>query len=36
MPDLGFLAINLASILVMLGISIFAYQKLESIVIDRI
>lgn len=35
-PDLKYLVINIVTILVMLGISIFAYQKLESIVIDRI
>ena len=35
-PDLTYLAINICSMLVMLGISVFAYQKLESNVIDRI
>jgi lipopolysaccharide transport system permease protein len=35
-PDLSFLAINIASIFVVLAVSIFAYQKLESSVIDRI
>jgi lipopolysaccharide transport system permease protein len=35
-PELKYIVINLVSILVMLAISIFAYQKLESIVIDRI
>jgi lipopolysaccharide transport system permease protein len=35
-PDLSYLAINLATIIVMLGISVFVYQKLESSVIDRI
>jgi lipopolysaccharide transport system permease protein len=35
-PDLNYLAINLASILVMLAVSVIAYQKLEAIVIDRI
>ena len=35
-PDLTYLAINICSMLVMLGISVFIYQKLESSVIDRI
>jgi lipopolysaccharide transport system permease protein len=35
-PDLTYLAINLCTILVMLGISVFTYQRLEAIVIDRI
>jgi len=35
-PDVHYLVINLATILATLGVSIFAYQKLESIVIDRI
>ncbi len=35
-PDLGYLAINIVSILVLLLVSLFAYQKLESLVIDRI
>jgi lipopolysaccharide transport system permease protein len=35
-PDPIYLAINLATILAALGVSIFAYQKLESLVIDRI
>lgn len=35
-PDLTYLAINICSMLVMLGISVFTYQKLESSVIDRI
>jgi ABC-type polysaccharide/polyol phosphate export permease len=35
-PDPTYLAINLATILVMLGVSVFVYQKLESSVIDRI
>jgi lipopolysaccharide transport system permease protein len=35
-PELKYLIINLVSIVVMLGISLFAYQKLESLVVDRI
>ena len=35
-PNFEYLAINVVTILVALGISVFAYQKLESIVIDRI
>jgi len=35
-PDPTYLAINLLSILAMLGLSVFVYQKLESSVIDRI
>jgi len=35
-PEPKYIVINLVSILVTSGISIFAYQKLESIVIDRI
>jgi lipopolysaccharide transport system permease protein len=35
-PDPTYLVINLATILAALGVSIFVYQKLESLVIDRI
>lgn len=35
-PDPQYLLINLATILLALGISLFIYQKLESVVIDRI
>jgi lipopolysaccharide transport system permease protein len=35
-PDLTYLAINVVSILAMLAVSVFVYQKLESSVIDRI
>jgi len=36
MPDLGYLALNIISIFAVMGISLFVYQKLESLVIDRI
>jgi lipopolysaccharide transport system permease protein len=35
-PELKYLIINLISIVVMLAISLFAYQKLEAVAIDRI
>jgi lipopolysaccharide transport system permease protein len=35
-PELKYLVINVVSIFVMLGISVITYQKLESLVIDRI
>jgi lipopolysaccharide transport system permease protein len=35
-PDSKYLIINLVSIVVLFGISLFTYQKLESLVIDRI
>lgn len=35
-PEFRYLAINILTIIVMLGISILVYQKLESTVIDRI
>lgn len=35
-PDLRYLAVNIITIVVTLGISIFTYQKLESSVVDRI
>lgn len=35
-PDLRYLAVNILTIVITLGISIFTYQKLESVVIDRI
>lgn len=35
-PDLGYLAINLVTIVVALFVSVFVYQSLESAVIDRI
>jgi lipopolysaccharide transport system permease protein len=35
-PDPQYLLINFATIVVMLAISLFTYQKLESVVIDRI
>jgi lipopolysaccharide transport system permease protein len=35
-PDLGYLLMNVATILVAMAVSLFIYQKLESVVIDRI
>ena len=35
-PELKYLVINLLSIVFMLGVSLFAYQKLEAVAIDRI
>jgi ABC-type polysaccharide/polyol phosphate export permease len=35
-PELKFLVMNVVTIFIMLGISVVTYQKLESIVIDRI
>ena len=35
-PELGYIIINLVSIVLMFGVSLFIYQKLESLVVDRI
>jgi lipopolysaccharide transport system permease protein len=35
-PEFKYLIINLVSIVVMFGVSLFTYQKLESLVVDRI
>jgi lipopolysaccharide transport system permease protein len=35
-PDPQYLLINLATILIVMAVSLFVYQKLESVVIDRI
>jgi lipopolysaccharide transport system permease protein len=35
-PEPNYVVMNLVSIVIMLGISLFTYQKLESLVIDRI
>jgi len=35
-PELRYIIINLVSIVLMFGVSLFIYQKLESLVVDRI